>query len=129
MADIAAYLAANSITPHDADDILIWAQRAAALDLLRMAVNDPQPLGENRSKEWVEVQAGALGISTERIVAYEACPFATEELHILQEFATVVLLYDLPHDTGVEGRSSGGKPPVQDDGPKEGKMRDEPAPM
>ncbi|KIK12315.1 hypothetical protein PISMIDRAFT_18819 [Pisolithus microcarpus 441] len=28
MADIAAYLTANSITPHDADDILIWARRA-----------------------------------------------------------------------------------------------------
>ncbi|KIK18464.1 hypothetical protein PISMIDRAFT_14373 [Pisolithus microcarpus 441] len=46
-----------------------------------------------------------------------------------QEFATMALLYDLPHNMGVEGRSSGGKPPVQDDGPEEGKMRDEPAPM
>ncbi|KIK24216.1 hypothetical protein PISMIDRAFT_10358 [Pisolithus microcarpus 441] len=129
MADIATYLTANSITPHDADDILIWAQRAAALDLLRMEVNDPQPLGENHSKEWVEVQAGALRISTECIAAYKARPFTMEELHILQEFATAVLLYDLPHDTGVEGQSSGGKPPVQDDGPEEGEMRDEPAPM
>ncbi|KIK19859.1 hypothetical protein PISMIDRAFT_13350 [Pisolithus microcarpus 441] len=102
-ADIATYLMANGITPHDADDVLIWARRAAALNLLRMVVNDPQPLGENHLKEWVEVQAGALRISTECIAAYEAHPFATEELHILQEFATAVLLYDLPHDTGVEG--------------------------
>ncbi|KAI6156456.1 hypothetical protein EDD17DRAFT_1764160 [Pisolithus thermaeus] len=68
-------------------------------------------------------------ISTDHIAAYEAHPFATEEIHILQGFATVVLLYDLPHCSGVEGRSSEEKTPVQNEEPEEGEMRDKPAPM
>ncbi|KIK11546.1 hypothetical protein PISMIDRAFT_19431 [Pisolithus microcarpus 441] len=123
VADVAAYLMANSITPHNADDALIWARRVgneyithtvnnggeqdpnvrAVLDLLRAAVNDPPTLKENCSKEWVEGQARALGISTECIKAYKARPLNEGELPIVKDFATAALLYDLPHYSGVEG--------------------------
>ncbi|KAI5983958.1 hypothetical protein EDD15DRAFT_2201671 [Pisolithus albus] len=103
--DIAAYLAANGVTPHDADDALVWARSTgneyithavnnggewdpnlrAALDLLRVAINDPLVMKENCSKEWVECQARTLGIATEHIVAYEACPLSDAELPIIRD--------------------------------------------
>ncbi|KAI5989536.1 hypothetical protein EDD15DRAFT_2370602 [Pisolithus albus] len=149
MADIAAYLAANGITPHDADDALVWARRAgreyithavdnggerdpnvrAALDLLRVAINDPPVLKENRSKEWVERQARTLGIATERIAAYEARTVSDAELPIIRDFCSAAVIYDLPNYLGVEGRISQERTPEQNDEPEEGEMRDEPAPM
>ncbi|KAI5992519.1 hypothetical protein EDD15DRAFT_2197090 [Pisolithus albus] len=149
MADIAAYLAANGITPHDADDALVWARRAgnkyvtravnnggeqdpnvrAALDLLRVAINDPPVMKENRSKEWVERQARTLGIATERIVAYKARTISNAELPIVRDFCATVVLYDLPDYPGVEGRISQERTPEQNEEPEEGEMRDEPAPM
>ncbi|KAI5985598.1 hypothetical protein EDD15DRAFT_2200507 [Pisolithus albus] len=149
MADIAVYLTANGITPHEADDALVWARRAgneyitctvnnggeqdpntrAALDLLRVAINDPPVMKENRSKEWVEHQARTLRIATKRIVAYEACPLNDTELPIIRDFCTAVVLYDLPNYPGVEGRVSWERTPNKNEEPKEGEMRDEPAPM
>ncbi|KAI5992446.1 hypothetical protein EDD15DRAFT_2197028 [Pisolithus albus] len=149
MADITAYLTANGITPHDADDALVWARRAgneyvtravnnggerdpnvrAALNLLRVAINDPPVMKENRSKEWVEHQARTLGIATERIAAYEARTISNAELPIIRDFCTAVVLYDLPDYSGVEGRISQERTPEQNDEPKEGEMRDKLAPM
>ncbi|KAI5997111.1 hypothetical protein EDD15DRAFT_2364584 [Pisolithus albus] len=149
MADIAAYLTANGITPHDADDALVWARRAgreyitravdnggerdpnvrAALDLLRAAINDPPVLKENCSKEWVECQARTLGIATERIAAYEACTVSDAELPIVRDFCSAAVIYDLPNYLGVEGQISQERTPEQNDEPEEGEMRNEPAPM
>ncbi|KAI5983262.1 hypothetical protein EDD15DRAFT_2202249 [Pisolithus albus] len=149
MADITAYLAANGITPHDADDALVWARRAgneyvtrtvnnggerdpnvrAMLDLLRAAINNPPVMKENRSKEWVERQARTLGIATERIAAYEARTISNAELPIIRDFCAAAVLYDLPNYLGVEGRISWERTPKQNEEPEEGEMRDEPAPM
>ncbi|KAI6007035.1 hypothetical protein EDD15DRAFT_2190669 [Pisolithus albus] len=149
MADIAAYLMANGITPHDADDALVWARRAgreyitravdnggerdpnvrAAIDLLRAAINDPPVMKENHSKEWVEHQARTLGITTECIAAYEARTVSDAELPIIRDFCSAAVIYDLPNYLGVEGRISRERTPEQNDEPEEGEMRDEPAPM
>ncbi|KAI5992162.1 hypothetical protein EDD15DRAFT_2368419 [Pisolithus albus] len=149
MADIATYLAANGITPHDANDALIWARRVgreyitravdnggerdpnvrAALDLLRAAINDPPVLKENRLKEWVERQARTLGITTKRIVAYEARTVSDAELPIVRDFCSTAVIYDLPNYLGVEGQILQERTPEQNDEPEEGEMRDEPALM
>ncbi|KAI6130054.1 hypothetical protein EDD17DRAFT_1510442 [Pisolithus thermaeus] len=81
------------------------------------------------SVEWVNQQAQALGISPERIAAYEACTFEAGEVYILQEFAVTVALYDLPHlprgdDQGMSGDSPGGAWEAE-----EGELPDGPAPM
>ncbi|KAI5996712.1 hypothetical protein EDD15DRAFT_2364828 [Pisolithus albus] len=149
MADITAYLAANGITPHNADDALVWARKAgreyitravdnggerdpnvrAALNLLRAAINDPPVMKENRSKEWVKRQARTLGITTERIVAYEARTISDTELPIVRDFCSAAVIYDLPNYLGVEGRISRERTPKQNEEPEEGEMRDEPAPL
>ncbi|KAI6161600.1 hypothetical protein EDD17DRAFT_1759033 [Pisolithus thermaeus] len=128
MADVAAYLAANGVTPHTADDAIAWAHRAM-IDLLRVAIHDPHPLSENWLVKWVNQQAQALGISPERIAAYEAHMFEAGEVYILQEFAVTVALYDLPHlprgdDQGMSGDSPAGTWEAE-----EGELPDRPAPM
>ncbi|KAI5988580.1 hypothetical protein EDD15DRAFT_2198945 [Pisolithus albus] len=137
MADITAYLAANGITPHDADDALVWARRAGneyitcavnnggEWDPNVAAINDPLVMKENRSKEWVKHQARTLGITTECIAAYEACPLSNAELPIIRDFCTAVVLYDLPNYPGVEGRILQERTPNQNEEPEEGEMRDE----
>ncbi|KAI6140213.1 hypothetical protein EDD17DRAFT_1516407 [Pisolithus thermaeus] len=134
MADVAAYLAANGITPHTADNAITWAHRAdpnvqAVVDLLRVAIHNPHPPSENWLVEWVNQQAQALGISPERIAAYEAHTFEAGEVYILQEFAVTVALYDLPHlprgdDQGMSGDSPAGTWEAE-----EGELLDRPAPM
>ncbi|KAI6158860.1 hypothetical protein EDD17DRAFT_1511799 [Pisolithus thermaeus] len=149
MADVAAYLAANGVTPHTANNAITWACRAgneyitcvvsnggdrdpnvwAAIDLLRAAIHNPHPPSENQSVEWVNQQAQALGISPERIAANEACMFEAGEVYILQEFAVTAALYDLPHlprgdDQGMSGDSPAGTWEAE-----EGELPDGPAPM
>ncbi|KAI6142542.1 hypothetical protein EDD17DRAFT_1515718 [Pisolithus thermaeus] len=149
MADVAAYLAANGVTPHTTDNAITWAHRVgneyithvvsnggdqdpnvwAMIDLLRAAIHDPHLLSENRSVEWVNQQAQALGISPERIAAYEAHTFEAGEVYILQEFAVTAALYDLPHlprgdDQGMSGDSPAGTWEAE-----EGELPDGPAPM
>ncbi|KAI6154320.1 hypothetical protein EDD17DRAFT_1512976 [Pisolithus thermaeus] len=95
MADVAAYLAANGITPHTANNTITWACRVgneyitcvvsnggdqdpnvqAMINLLRAAIHNPHPLSENWSVKWVNQQAQALGISPERIAASAKHPF------------------------------------------------------
>ncbi|KAI6148186.1 hypothetical protein EDD17DRAFT_1514327 [Pisolithus thermaeus] len=149
MADVAAYLAANGITPHTANDAIIWAHRVgneyitcvvsnggdqdpnvqAMIDLLKAAIHNPHPLSENQSVKWVNQQAQALGISPERIVAYEACTFEAGEVYILQEFAVTAALYDLPHLPRGDDQGMSGDPPAGTGEAEEGELPDWPAPM
>ncbi|KAI6167908.1 hypothetical protein EDD17DRAFT_1750472 [Pisolithus thermaeus] len=101
----------------------------AAIDLLRAAIHDPHLPSENQSVKRVNQQAQALGISPERIAAYEAHMFEAGEVYILQEFAVTVALYDLPHlprgdDQGMSGDSPAGTWEAE-----EGELLDRPAPM
>ncbi|KAI6162347.1 hypothetical protein EDD17DRAFT_1508281 [Pisolithus thermaeus] len=127
MANVTAYLAANGITPHIADDAIVWAHRAdpnvwATINLLRVAIHDPHLLRENWSIEWVNQQAQALGISPERIAAYGACMFEMGEVYILQEFALVTALYDLPHLPSGDDQGTGGDPPALSGETEEGEL-------
>ncbi|KAI6039290.1 hypothetical protein EDC04DRAFT_2603278 [Pisolithus marmoratus] len=117
MADVAAYLVANGITLHDADNALKWAQRVGneyvaqiisnggdkdpntkvIIDQMRAALNEPLPVGKHHSLKWIDLQACMLGVIPESIVPYEACPLEEMELFILGKFTKSVALYDLPH--------------------------------
>ncbi|KAI6160478.1 hypothetical protein EDD17DRAFT_1510286 [Pisolithus thermaeus] len=149
MADVAAYLAANGVMPHTADDTIAWAHRAgneyithvvsnggdrdpnvrATIDLLRVAIHNPHLPSENWSVEWVNQQAQALGISPERIAAYEAHTFEAGEVYILQEFAVTVALYDLPHLPRGDDQGTTGDSPAGAWEAEEGELLDGPAPM
>ncbi|KAI6165148.1 hypothetical protein EDD17DRAFT_1754365 [Pisolithus thermaeus] len=129
MADVTAYLAANGITPHDADDAIIWACRAAMVDLLRASIHDPQPPSENQLVEWVNQQGRVLGISPERIVAYEAHMIEAGEVYILQEFTMSVALYDLFHLPRGDEQGTSEAPPAGTGETEEGEVLDWPVPM
>ncbi|KAI6117310.1 hypothetical protein EV401DRAFT_1888999 [Pisolithus croceorrhizus] len=107
MADVAAYLAANGVTPHIADDAIVWACRAGNEYITHVA----------------------LGISPERIAAYEAHTFAAGEVYILQEFAVTAALYDLPHLPRGDDQGMSGDPPAGTGEAEEGELPDWPALM
>ncbi|KAI6158795.1 hypothetical protein EDD17DRAFT_1511823 [Pisolithus thermaeus] len=113
MVDVAAYLAANGIMPHITDNGIVWAHRAGNEYIACIvAIHDPHLLSENQSVEWVDQQAQVLGISPERIAAYEAHTFEMEEVYILQEFALAVALYNPPHLPRGDGQGMSGDPPA-----------------
>ncbi|KAI6165150.1 hypothetical protein EDD17DRAFT_1506017 [Pisolithus thermaeus] len=89
----------------------------AVVDLLRASIHNPQPPSKNWSVKWVNQQAQVLGISPERIMAYEAHTIETGEVYILQEFA-------IGDEQGM-----GGAPPAGTGETEEGEMSDWPAPM
>ncbi|KAI6156455.1 hypothetical protein EDD17DRAFT_1512431 [Pisolithus thermaeus] len=83
----------------------VWA----VIDLLRAAIHDPHPLSENWLVKWVNQQAQALGISPERIVAYEAHTFEAGE--------------------GISDQGTSGDSPAGTWEAEEGELPDRPAPM
>ncbi|KAI6021161.1 hypothetical protein EDC04DRAFT_2901419 [Pisolithus marmoratus] len=132
VADVAAYLVANGIMYHNADNALKWAWRAgneyvaqvisnggdkdpntkAIIDQMRIALNKPLPMGEHHSLEWINLQACVLAVTPESIVPYEACPIKERDLFTLEEFTKSVALYDLPHRARGEGSNTGGVVPI-----------------
>ncbi|KAI6160670.1 hypothetical protein EDD17DRAFT_1510192 [Pisolithus thermaeus] len=99
----------NGITPHTADDTIAWAHRVG--------------------NEYITHVAQALGISPERIAAYEAHTFEAGDVYILQEFAVTAALYDLPHLPRGDDQGMSGDPPAGTGEAEEGELPDWPALM
>ncbi|KAI6166159.1 hypothetical protein EDD17DRAFT_1753629 [Pisolithus thermaeus] len=149
MADVAAYLVANGVMYHDADNALKWAQRVgneyiaqiisnggdkdpntkAIIDHMRATLNELLPMGEHHSLEWVDLQAHVLGVSSESIAPYEAHLIKERDLYVLREFTKSAALYALPHHASGEGNNAGGALPVPANTLEEGEMEDDLRPM
>ncbi|KAI6043146.1 hypothetical protein EDC04DRAFT_2600520 [Pisolithus marmoratus] len=145
MADVTAYLAANGITFHNANNALKWAQRAgnkyvaqiisnrgdkdpntkAIIDQMRAALNELLPMGEHHSLEWIDLQAHMLGVPPKSIMPYEAHLIKERDLFILREFAKSAALYDLPHCARGEGNDAGGVLLIPANTLEEGEMEDD----
>ncbi|KAI6160858.1 hypothetical protein EDD17DRAFT_1509730 [Pisolithus thermaeus] len=136
-ADVAAYLAANGVTSHTAKDTIILAHRAGneyiacidAIALLKVGIHNPHPQSENWLGKWINQQAQVLGISPERISAYEAHMFEAGEVYILQEFAIAAALYDLPHLPRGDDQGMSGDHPAGTGETEKGELPHWPAPM
>ncbi|KAI6038730.1 hypothetical protein EDC04DRAFT_2603657 [Pisolithus marmoratus] len=140
---------ANGITYHNADDALKWAWRVgneyvaqvisnggdkdpntkAIIDKMRATLNEPLPVGEHHSLEWIDLQAHVLGVTPESIAPYEAHPIKERDLCVLEEFAKLAALYDLSHHARGEGSNAGGVIPIPANTLEEGEMEDDLRPM
>ncbi|KAI6008025.1 hypothetical protein EDC04DRAFT_2611129 [Pisolithus marmoratus] len=149
LADVAAYLVANGVTYHDADDALKWAWRAgneyvariisnggdkdpntkAIVDQMRATLNELLPMGEHHSLEWIDLQAHVLGVLPKNIAPYKACPIEERDLFALEEFAKLAALYDLSHQARGEGSNAGGAVLIPASTLEEGEMEDDSRPM
>ncbi|KAI6008645.1 hypothetical protein EDC04DRAFT_2906947 [Pisolithus marmoratus] len=145
MADVTTYLVANGSTYHDTDNALEWAQRAGneyiaqiisnggdkdpntkvIIDQMRATLNEPLPVGEHYSLEWIDLEAHVLGVPPKNIVPYEACPIKERDQYVLNEFAKSVALYDLSHCARGEGSDAGGIVLIPANTLEEGEMEDD----
>ncbi|KAI6041000.1 hypothetical protein EDC04DRAFT_2893566 [Pisolithus marmoratus] len=130
LANVAAHLAANGITYHDADDALNNGgdkdpNTKAIVNQMRATLNKPLPMGEHHSLEWIDLQAHVLGVLPENIAPYEACPIEERDLFALEEFTKSVALYDLSHQARGEGSNAGGAVPIPASTLEEGEMEDD----
>ena len=116
MTDIAAYIAANDVTVHDADDAVVWAQTAAwemivwiedsgrfsnpftsvIYELIRQELkiacsNDSL----NCPRKWYEHKAMSLGQSVEEMTSITMSSEAQLGLEALQLFGEAMVAYNL----------------------------------
>ncbi|KAI6038244.1 hypothetical protein EDC04DRAFT_2896638 [Pisolithus marmoratus] len=89
VADVAAYLVANGIMYHNADNALKWAWRAGNEYVAQVISNggDKDP----------NTKTHVLAVTPKSIVPYKACPIEERDLFTLEEFTKSAALYDLPH--------------------------------
>ncbi|KAI6018343.1 hypothetical protein EDC04DRAFT_2902226 [Pisolithus marmoratus] len=134
VADVAAYLAANGFMYHNANDALNNGRdkdpnTKVIIDQMRITLNEPLPMWEHHSLEWIDLQACVLAVTPKSIAPYEAHPIKERDLFTLEEFTKSVALYDLSHQARGEGSNAGGVVPIPASILKEGEMEDDLRPM
>ncbi|KAI6015596.1 hypothetical protein EDC04DRAFT_2608813 [Pisolithus marmoratus] len=149
VANVTTYLAANGVMYHNANDALKWAWRVgneyvaqvisnggdkdpntkAIVNQMRATLNEPLPVGEHHSLEWIDLLACVLGVTPKSIAPYEAHPIKERDLYVLEEFTKLAALYDLSHHARGEGSNAGGVVLIPANTLREGEMEDDSRPM